>query len=262
MSDSPATPAVPSGSVFTAPAANPVPATGSGPGRTPVRWTPGRLVSLLSGVAIGALAAVLLLAGVFGVIADRAWRDGAGFFSSATSTMRADGYALTSETMDVDLGPGVGYPREVLGDLRFRVTGLDPSVSVFIGMAPTTDVDRYLGQVQHSQVTEVDDLGPRYRNLPGSAVPADPATQSFWSAKAVGAGTQTLTWTPENGSWTLVVMRADAAPGIAVRADAGADAPVLTGIAIAVLVAGAGLGLLAALLVIIPVTRALRTPRP
>ena len=46
-------------------------------------------------------------------------------------------------------------------------------------------------------------------------------------------------WDATDGSWTVVVMNADAKPGIAVGADLGAKFPALLWVAIGVLVAGA-----------------------
>jgi hypothetical protein len=39
--------------------------------------------------------------------------------------------------------------------------------------------------------------------------------------------TQTLTWKPSEGAWTVVVMNPDGARGLSVRADAGATIPVI-----------------------------------
>jgi hypothetical protein len=225
------------------------------------RWSPGRVASLICGMAVAALAAVILLAGTLALVADRAGRDSAGYLTSGPVTLSSDGYALTSDSLELGRGVQFSYPRNLLGDLRFRVTSTDPTVPVFVGMAPTDQVERYLSGVRRTQVSDLGDT-PRSRTRTGGGVPADPAAQSFWTARSVGTGTRTLTWTPEQGSWTLVVMRADPAQGLAVRADAGADVPVLTGIWIAVLIVGSLLLILASALIAVPVLRAVRSPRP
>ena len=55
----------------------------------------------------------------------------------------------------------------------------------------------------------------------GSAPRTSPGKQNFWVAQAEGSGEQALTWDAEFGRWTAVVMNADAARGIDVKADAG-----------------------------------------
>ena len=47
-----------------------------------------------------------------------------------------------------------------------------------------------------------------------------------------GTGRQTLVWPVRNGSWMVVVMNADASPGIVASADVGATIPALTAVAI------------------------------
>ena len=46
-------------------------------------------------------------------------------------------------------------------------------------------------------------------------------------------------WDPKKGSWTVVVMNADARPGIDVGADLGARMPAVPWIAIGLLASGA-----------------------
>jgi hypothetical protein len=88
------------------------------------------------------------------------------------------------------------------------------------------------------------------RAVGGGAPTSAPATQRFWVASSSGPGARTLKWDPHGGSWTVVVMNADARPGIGVRADLGARMPAVLWIAIGLLIAGlvflAGGGLLIA----------------
>jgi hypothetical protein len=48
-----------------------------------------------------------------------------------------------------------------------------------------------------------------------------------------------VVWKPTKGSWTVVVMNADARPGVDVRADLGARMPAVLWIAVGLLAAGA-----------------------
>jgi hypothetical protein len=67
----------------------------------------------------------------------------------------------------------------------------------------------------------------------GGATPADPrippppAEQAFWAASASGPGEQSIEWSVTGGSWTFVVMRADAARGVVADASATTRVPFL-----------------------------------
>ena len=84
---------------------------------------------------------------------------------------------------------------------------------VFVGIARTADVDRYLRGTAHTSVTDVDtspfNARATARVPPPSARPVRP-TQSFWAASARGTGRSTLTWDVRDGDWSVVVMNADA----------------------------------------------------
>jgi hypothetical protein len=82
---------------------------------------------------------------------------------------------------------------------------------------------------------------------------------SMWAAQSTGTGTQTLTWQPISGRWTVVVMNADANPGLTVSADVGATAPGLGWIALGLLAGGGLLLLIAGALIVAPVIGANRS---
>jgi hypothetical protein len=69
-------------------------------------------------------------------------------------------------------------------------------------------------------------------------VPAAPGSQGFWVASASGSGTQTLDWDVADGSWSIVVMHADAAPGVDVDLTAGAKVPLVFGLSLGLLSGG------------------------
>jgi hypothetical protein len=143
-------------------------------------------------------------------------------------------------TVSTELGSaGFGwlYSPALLDQVRIRVTPTSAGGPLFVGVAPSADVDRYLAGVNHTVITEFFDDKTEAEG--GSTSAAPPETQDFWVASATGPGPQTLEWEPADGSWTVVVMNADARPGIAVGADLGAKVPALPWIALGFLLAGA-----------------------
>jgi hypothetical protein len=156
--------------------------------------------------------------------------------SRATSPPPAivtDTAALATDNLDLDLdGLDTVVNRDHYGTIRVQV---DPRTDkpLFVGIAPTKDVERYLRGTSHTLVRDVS-YGPfhaDYANQPGTSRPAAPAAQSFWSASAHGAGRQTLTWDVDDGNWSVVVMNDDGSRGVDAGVRAGADVPWLSDLA-------------------------------
>ena len=178
----------------------------------------GAIVALV----LGTLLALLGVAGIIGgvassVIASRQGPDG--YFSSPTRGFSTDSYALTSPPAQV----GANELPFDLGSLRFGAASTAPGGRVFIGIGPKADVERYLNGVHATQITGVESSPFRvqYRDVPGSAVPASPTNEGFWAVSASGTGTQHVTMDLRSGDWIMVVMNADASPGVAVNLQAG-----------------------------------------
>ena len=74
-------------------------------------------------------------------------------------------------------------------------------------------------------------------------------------ASASGEGRQALTWEPEDGDWTVVVANADGTAPVVTRVAVGAEVPVLDDVANGLVVAGALLLPLAALVLWLAVRR-------
>ena len=201
-------------------------------------WTAGRIISIAIGTLLVLVSLVLLGAGGTGVWADRTQRDG-GYVTTDVHEFSTSGAALA--TVSTELGSaGVGwlYAPGLLEDVRIRVTPASTgSPPLFVGIGPSTDVDRYLAGVNHTVITEF--WEEKTKTVAGSKPAAAPGTQSFWVASSAGSGARTLEWDPIDGSWTVVVMNADGRSGINVGADLGARMPAVLWISLGVLIAGA-----------------------
>jgi hypothetical protein len=205
------------------------------------RWTAGRVVLVVIGSIVALIGAGLLAGGGTALWADQTQRDDDGYLTTPSERFESSSYAIVSEPIklveaDTDAADWL-LSENVLGDLRLR--GSDGNV--FLGVAPTSDVEAYLRGVEHDRVTKVDyePFSAEYERVAGGEPAAPPGEEAFWAATASGSGEQTLTWNPESGNWSVVVMNADASAGIAADVSAGAEANFLIWLAIGLLVAGA-----------------------
>ena len=87
-------------------------------------------------------------------------------------------------------------------------------------------------------------------------IPAAPAAALPWAARAQGTGSLTLTWAVRDGDWMVVVMNADARPGLSVRTEAGISAMALPWLAGEMLGVGLLAGVAAVVLIVVPVRMA------
>jgi hypothetical protein len=200
-------------------------------------WTGGRITALVIGALLVLVSLGLLGVGGTALRADRTQRDG-GYVTTDVHDFSTSGSALA--TVSTELGSaGVGwfYSPSLMDEVRIRVTPTSPDRALFVGIGPSMDVDRYLAGTSHTVISEF--FEDKMEPVDGGNPASSPGTQDFWVASATGAGSQDLVWNPTDGSWTVVVMNADAQPGIAIGADLGAKFPALLWVAIGLLVAGA-----------------------
>lgn len=198
--------------------------------------------------AIAASVALVLSAGFLGIglsfrITDLFVRDSDGFLTGVAVAVHSDGHAVISESIEIrDETAVVDLPEGIVGQVKIEVNG--GSRDVFVGVAPTADVESYLAEVQHSTITSVQTGGTaRYRESPGAGTsPAPPARMTFWAGWASGAGRQTLIVDPRAGEWSVVVMRPDGSAPVDADVRVGATVPVLDEVAVALLVGGLVLG--------------------
>jgi hypothetical protein len=183
---------------------------------------PGRVLRLVLG-SLGVLVALTFLAGGGALTwALQTRRDGSGYFTTRTHRYQTSSYAVSTESLDV--GGMTGALEDRLGRLRITATSTVAAKPLFVGIARTEDVDRYLARVEHDELRdiELDPFRTDYRRLGAGARPALPTTRSIWRAHATGSGTQTVSWPVEKGRWSAVVMNADGSRKVSVDAQLAA----------------------------------------
>ena len=191
-------------------------------------------------------------------------KDDQGYLSTRTERFATNTYAMTTDNLDVDLdGADWIVNRDRFGRIRLTV---DPhgAKPVFVGVAPTADVSRYLRGTSHDLVTDLGYAPFRadYQRLDGAREPTKPASRQFWTASAQGPGRQTLTWDVDDGDWSIVVMNADASRGVDVGLKAGAKVEFLSAAGWGALISGLFLLSFAALLAMLGIRQPQRVAVP
>lgn len=194
---------------------------GAGPERPhPANWTFGRVVGMILAGLVGLLGLGMLLGGVGVFIAEGIARDDDGYYDSGEERFTSDTYAITTDEIDLDLGPGDWVSDELLGFLRVGVTGAEGE-PVFVGIARESDLERYLAGVRHDVLADLDEDAPQFERREGDRRPRPPGREDFWVASSEGEGAQEVEWEVESGVWSIAVMNADAAPGVDFDAELG-----------------------------------------
>lgn len=200
----------------------------------------GRILAIVFGT-LAILIGLGVAAGGGAVLVLNAVRDDDGYLTSPTETLRSDGYAVVSEDVEVE---SLDWPGG--GDVDIRVTATSRAGGpVFIGIARTADVTRYLARVPHDVVRDIEfsgagapDLDTQYTPRPGTRAPAPPITEDFWEASVAGTGEQVLDWELREGRWTFVLMRPGGERGVEADTTVGVRIPSLLWLGIVLLVVG------------------------
>jgi len=223
-------------------------------------WTPLRVVAVVAGAVLTLAATGVLAVGGVMLWADRTQRS-EGLLMTPTRHYDTATHALISEHIDLpdaDLGPF--GPDSLLGTVRLELAPGDGSAR-FVGVAPTDQVEAYLDGVSYATVKDLaGDRAPVVTT--GDRLPADPAQAGIWVASSSGSTPLTLTWDSRGGDWTVVVMRLDASAGFDASIRVGAEVPALPWIAGGTLGVGGLLLVGGIVLMVVPVSRASRGPRP
>lgn len=220
-------------------------------------WTTGRTVGVVVGALVLVTGLALTVCGAGLHWFDGTRRDGTGYLTTSGERFTDQGYALRFDSGDLTGVESTVAGRDWLGDVRVRVTA-DSGARLFVGIARTTDVRAYLSDVPHRRVV---DLAGGTRPVVADAAgppPSDPRERDIWAASESGSGDLTVHWTARSGEWSLVIMNADATPGVAAVVDVGAQVPVLGTIAWVLLAIGLVLLAAGAAAIAIAATRSRR----
>jgi hypothetical protein len=149
---------------------------------------------------------------------------------------------VTSEGLD--FGDLPGFATNAVGQVRVSATSRNAQ-PLFVGIAPESAVNGYLGSVSRTVVNEFDGNTVQSTAHAGGAPSGAPGTQGFWEASGSGRGQVNVTWKLKGGNWTVVVMNASARPQVSAGVNLGAKTNLLLWVGLgffvlAVLAGGAG----------------------
>ncbi len=215
-------------------------------------WTAGRVVALVAGSVLVLSGLGFAAGGTALVVADQVGRDDEGFLMSPEERLDSDGFAITSQDAQVHTdGTLTWLPDDLIGEVKVSAEG-DGTSELFVGIAPSADAEAFLDGVRHDTLLRVVEGVPAYLPHGGSSPATPPTAETFWVAQATGEQPD-LTWTLEDGDWTVVLMNADGSAGVSADVSAGAEVPWLPGViaglfVLAVLLLAAG-----TVLIVVPV---------
>jgi hypothetical protein len=203
----------------------------------PSRWTTGRVVAAVAGSFLLLTSLGLFTGSAALWIADGTLRDGDGYLMSGEEALESSGHALVSEDLVIE-ATGADIPERLLGTVKLEAES--SSGEVFVGVGPSSEVDAYLAGVARTTVVDPGgvDGDPEYEQIEGQAPRGAPGEEDFWVASDAGTGQRSITWDPEDGTWTVVAMRPDGSASVDADVAVGATAPGIDEIATGLLLGG------------------------
>lgn len=199
----------------------------------------------VAGAVAGGLVALVGVAALLSAIAalalDRT-RGGDGYVAVFEDAVETDTYAAVTEGLRIRFS---GAPEWLIGPaeagtIQVKVSD-QGSNELFVGVAAESDVDSWLAGVAHDRYDG--GLGPIAERA-GGAPAGRPEDQDIWLTSTTAAGTGVLTWSTRSPQPALVVMNADASPGLSVKITVGASVERLATLGFVLI--GAGVVMMAA----------------
>src|SRR5690242_10978465 len=112
-----------------------------------------RVLRLVFG-SLGLLVGLALIGGaIAGIVGLENNRDATGYFVTHTHHYQTSSYALSTESLNV--GSVTGALETRLLRLRLTASSSDAARPLFVGIARTEDVARYLANVQHDELRDI-----------------------------------------------------------------------------------------------------------
>jgi len=220
----------------------------------------GKILLLIFGVLIVIIGLGFTVAGGGALWANSALTDDDRYLTTKTIRIEQGSYAIVTEPTDISVGSVWVWDWGDLATFKIEGSNDDSSKNIFMGIADESDLSNYLRDVNYDEVSELEISPDRldYRNHPGSSAPeGSPADQQFWLESVNGAGTQTLEWELQSGTWSLVLMNEDGSAGIDLSVILGVKIPWLFGTGVGLLVGG----ILALMLGTFMIVMSVRKPR-
>ena len=146
--------------------------------QTKNRHSGGQVAAIVGGSIAGILAVLALVAGGLFLWADSK-KDSDGYVNTGSDPYSTGTYAIATEDLQLDDDvPGV--VEDLYGKVRLRATSHNGK-PVFVGIAHTDEVSRYLAGSAHATLTDVnyDPFKPSYRTTGGEQRPAAPGDQTL-----------------------------------------------------------------------------------
>lgn len=199
------------------------------------------ITMLILGILFSMMGIGLLFGGIGAAWVNSLQNDG-GYLTSPSERFDVDSSAIISA--GPDHMRDAAYPGPLpfdVGSIRISAESANPGKEIFVGIAPRSDVERYLSGTNYSELLDLSfrPFHVEYRETPGSQQPTLPSGQDFWVASASGAGEQEFDWKIQPGNWSVVVMNTDASPDIRADLKAGFRSELFGPIAASLLAAGA-----------------------
>ena len=169
---------------------------------------------------LGVLAGLAALSGVVSFLVLGQDREDNNFYVTDSYRFERSSRAIISEDAEI-LTDAPEWIVDLLVDpVDVRIdSSTTGSTELFVGVARSIDVERYLAGVTHDEVTNLDFdesvlTSTDYTSHEGTEEVAAPASQPFWEASSQGTTNESLEWSLDSGDWTIVVMNADGSPGV------------------------------------------------
>jgi hypothetical protein len=211
--------------------------------KDPPKRSGGRTAAIVIGSIVALVGVVIAIAG--GAIMALFGSDGV--LQTGRESVSTPTAALVSETATIS---DTADFADAVGNTRIRVSArADGGKPVFVGVARSADVERYLSGVAVDEVTDfdVDPFTLDRDRRDGRADAPAPGDQDFWVARSQGSNVASVNWKVRDGDYRFVVMNADGSADVQTDSRVGVKVPWAGAVGLGILIAGliaAGLGLL------------------